>query len=171
VTDADGPGDTEAANDTLPALICDADPDTAALSAQLVADAGFEVVGVVDTAVAAVDLARLTHPRLIVLDQDLPHVTGLAAIPDLLDAAPHSEILLVTRDESAHDEAMRAGAFGVVYKTKLPELEGALRRAREFIEGAGERDADDRRTGHDRRHHQDWQKTTSERREHDRRDD
>jgi hypothetical protein len=65
---------------------------------------------------------------------------------------------------------MQAGAFGVVYKTKLPELSGALRRVKEFITTADERDPDERRTGKDRRQHQDWNKVTSERRTHDRRD-
>jgi DNA-binding NarL/FixJ family response regulator len=151
-------------DETFTALVCDGEPDTLSVVTRVTGEAGFDVVGVVDKARDAIEVARMAKPRLVVIDQDLPYLTGLEALPEIRAAAPGVEVLLLTRDETLHDDAMRAGAFGIVYKTKLSELSGALRRVKEFLEGSGDRDPNERRTGKDRRHHQDWNKVTSERR-------
>lgn len=148
----------------LTAIVCDGEPDTRSVVVRLAEDAGYEVVGAVDTAPDAIALTRMLQPQLVVIDQDLPYLTGLAVLPQLKEASPSTEVLLLTRDETLRDVAMEAGAFGVVYRTRLSELSGALGRAREFLETADERPAGERRTGKDRRQHQDWNKVTSERR-------
>jgi DNA-binding NarL/FixJ family response regulator len=150
--------------DAHTAIVCENEPEVRTLVTRLVVDAGFEVAGAVDKAIDAIELARLVRPTVVVVDHDLPGLPGLEAIPELLEAAPDSEVLLVTNDDRLYDEAMQAGAFGVVYKSRLPELSGALGRVVEFRENAGERDPSERRTGKDRRQRHDWNKVTSERR-------
>jgi DNA-binding NarL/FixJ family response regulator len=152
------------ADSPLTAVVCEGKPDLLSVFVQLTTEAGFEVVGAVDKAIDAIEMAKMLSPALMVVDQDLPYLSGLEALPQLRQVAPGVEVLLVTGDETLHDEAMRAGAFGIVYKTKLHELSGALRRVKEFIETADERDPAERRTGKDRRQRQDWNKVTSERR-------
>src|SRR5690606_7030570 len=115
------------------AVVCDDEPDMLTVFADQAEAAGFEVLGAADTAILAIDLARMLKPSLAVIDQDLPYAAGLEAIPELREASPGVEVLLVTRDETLHDQAMAAGAFGIVYKTRLTELAGALGRAKEFI--------------------------------------
>lgn len=146
------------------ALVCLNEPEARSLVLRLADEAGFEVVGAVDKAIDAIDLAAMVHPTVVLLDQELPGMNGLEAIPEIREAEPEAEVLLITRDERLHDEAMRAGAFGVVYKSRLPELSGALRRVTEFIESTPERGPSERRTGKDRRQQQDWSRVTSERR-------
>jgi DNA-binding response OmpR family regulator len=155
---------------SMTAVVCEADESTRHLMSNMVREAGYEVVGEADRAFEAVELTRILTPSLVVIDQDLPFVTGLEVLTDLKDSSARCEVLLVTRDEGVRDEATSAGAFGVVYKTKLHELSGALARAKEFLEGSGERPDDERRTGRDRRQKQDWQQVTSERRKQSRRD-
>jgi two-component system nitrate/nitrite response regulator NarL len=64
-------------------------------------------------------LAQAPRPDVILLDNHLPGVRGVDAIPALKDAAPGTRILMLTVSENENDlaAALRAGADGYLLKT------------------------------------------------------
>lgn len=157
--------------DELTVLICEADTFARSVAASEAELAGYTVVGETDRLPHGIELARLVGPNLVVVGDDLPQAEGLIALREFKAELPTAEVLLLTRDESAWADATQAGAFGVIAKARLTELSGAYGRVREWLATADERPRGERRTGKDRRHHQDWNKVTQERRSgEDRRD-
>ncbi len=89
------------------------------LKALLGQDERFEVCAEAgDVGEAMRHLARCA-PDVILLDNHLPGVHGVAAIPALKEAAPRSRVLMLTVSEDAEDlaSALRAGADGYLLKT------------------------------------------------------
>jgi DNA-binding NarL/FixJ family response regulator len=149
---------------TLKGLVCAGDAMVRQTVAAAITLGGYELVGETQNGPDTLGLAGFVAPDVIVIDNDLPGRFGVEWIPDLLSAHPTTAILLLANDDQIRDRAMAAGAFGVVYRSQLSELEGALRRAREWLSDPDLRSPGERRTGKDRRHHQDWAKVTAERR-------
>lgn len=90
------------------------------LRALLSQDERFEVVGEAgDIGEALRCLAQAPQPDVILLDNHLPGVRGVDAIPALKDAAPGTRILMLTVSENEDDlaAALRAGADGYLLKT------------------------------------------------------
>jgi DNA-binding NarL/FixJ family response regulator len=81
-----------------------------------------EVVGSATNCAEALKLIDETAPDLILLDIDLGGENGVREIPKLI-ARSRAKILVLTglRDESIHDEAVLAGASGVVEKEASAE--------------------------------------------------
>ncbi len=148
----------------LKALVCAADALVRQAAGAATTHGGYELVGEVSSGPDALELSRLVAPDLVVIDDLLTGRRGVDWIPDLLDEHPTAAVLLIANDPGIRDRAMAEGAFGVIYRTALSELEGALRRARAWLEDPELRQPGERRTGRDRRHDQDWTKVTSERR-------
>lgn len=101
------------------------------LTALLGADGGIEVVGDAADAGEAQRKASALAPDVILLDNHLPGVTGVAALPALLAAAPSARVVMLTMSESEADlaAALRAGAAGYLLKTTEGDALGdALRR-------------------------------------------
>jgi DNA-binding NarL/FixJ family response regulator len=93
---------------------------------KMLADAAGDiaVVGSSATASGALDpLARL-QPDVTLLDLDLGGEDGLAWLPRLSAAAPSARVLILTalRDRARDEEALRAGARGLVLKDAAPEV-------------------------------------------------
>ena len=89
------------------------------LVALLGADPSLEVVGQGADAGEALRLAGALQPDVILLDNHLPGVRGIEALPGLKEAAPAARILVLTVSEDADDlaAALRAGANGYLLKT------------------------------------------------------
>lgn len=90
------------------------------LRALLSQDERFEVIGEAgDVGEALRCLAQAPQPDVILLDNHLPGVRGVDAIPALKDAAPGTRILMLTVSENEHDlaAALRSGADGYLLKT------------------------------------------------------
>ena len=81
-----------------------------------------EVVGSTTNCAEAFKLIDETAPDVILLDIDLGGENGVQEIPKLI-ARSRAKILVLTglRDESIHDEAVLAGASGVVEKEASAE--------------------------------------------------
>jgi two-component system, NarL family, nitrate/nitrite response regulator NarL len=77
------------------------------------------VVGEAADASEAQRRARELQPDMVLLDNHLPGVRGVDALPGLREAAPAARVLMLTvsEDESDLAAALRSGAAGYVLKT------------------------------------------------------
>jgi len=90
-----------------------------------------EVAGEAGDAGEAQRAAQSLQPDVILLDNHLPGVHGVDALPGLKDAAPAARVLMLTvsEDESDLGKALSRGALGYVLKTvDGDELAEAIRR-------------------------------------------
>jgi CheY-like chemotaxis protein len=78
-----------------------------------------------DEAFASYDRYR---PDWVLMDWDMPHMDGITAIREIIAVFPDARICMVTAfgDDELRDEALAAGARGVVGKSRLFELESVL---------------------------------------------
>lgn len=89
------------------------------LIALLATEPDLVVAGEAADAGEALRRARELGPDVILLDNHLPGVTGIAALAGLREAAPTAKVLMLTvsEDEADLTAALRAGAQGYVLKT------------------------------------------------------
>jgi two-component system, NarL family, nitrate/nitrite response regulator NarL len=89
------------------------------LTALLARDASLQVVGDAADAGEAQRRAAELQPDLILLDNHLPGVNGVDALPALRQAAPGARIMMLTVSEDEADlaAALRGGACGYLLKT------------------------------------------------------
>lgn len=102
------------------------------LIALLTGDPRFEVVGEAGDASEAQRRAAQTAPDVILLDNHLPGVHGVDALPGLREIAPRARIVLLTVSEDENDlaRALRGGAQGYLLKTvDSDELAASIVRA------------------------------------------
>ena len=102
------------------------------LTALLQRDPQFDIVGDAGDASHAQRRAQVLQPDLILLDNHLPGVNGVDALPALIEAAPQARILMLTVSEDEQDlaAALRGGACGYLLKTIEGDvLSAAIRRA------------------------------------------
>jgi DNA-binding NarL/FixJ family response regulator len=100
------------------------------LVATLDDETDFQVVGAASSAEEAVGLAEQQQPEVILLDLELPGMSGVEAIPRLREASPDARILVFTAYDT--DErvlsAVRAGAGGYLLKgAAVTEIASAIR--------------------------------------------
>ncbi len=89
------------------------------LTALLARDPRLSVIGDAADAGQALRKAQELQPDLILLDNHLPGVNGVDALPGLMEAAPGARILMLTVSEDENDlaAALRGGACGYLLKT------------------------------------------------------
>jgi two-component system nitrate/nitrite response regulator NarL len=106
------------------------------LTALLAADERFAVVAEAGDASQAQRVAAEVQPDVILLDNHLPGVRGVDALPGLREAAPRAQVLMLTMSEDEGDlaAALRGGARGYLLKSADSEV---LARAIERV-AAGE---------------------------------
>lgn len=95
-------------------------------------DDGLEVVADARRGDEAVQLARELRPDVVVMDINMPGMSGVEATRGVLQASPDSAVLMltVTSDESAVLDAVLAGAAGYLLKdATLPEIIRGIRAA------------------------------------------
>lgn len=103
------------------------------LVALLAADERFEIVAEAGDAAQAQHLVATCRPEVLLLDNHLPGVSGVVALPALLAAAPGMRVLMLTMSEDEHDlaAALKGGACGYLLKSAdSDELGEAIVRAR-----------------------------------------
>jgi PAS domain S-box-containing protein len=87
----------------------------------------------------AVDLARRLQPDAMLLDVSMPGLDGLAALPQILEASPHTRVVMF----SGFDEeplALRALELGATsYLTKTSSLDDVVAELVEAVAHGGER--------------------------------
>lgn len=102
------------------------------LSALLSRDPMLQIVGDAGDAGEAQRRAQVLQPDVILLDNHLPGVNGVDALPALREAAPQARLILLTISEDGEDlaAALRNGACGYLLKTMEGEaLSRAIHRA------------------------------------------
>ena len=108
--------------------ICDDSPEYRMLLRMVLADAGATIVGEGADGREALEGAAATDPSVVLLDLNMPGITGLELLPQLRAALPDVKIIVLTTSKA--DEAERAalmlGADGFVSKpidaTSIPLL-------------------------------------------------
>lgn len=107
-----------------------------ALSA-LLTQHDFDVVGEASDGERAIERARELRPDLILLDLSMPGMNGLEALPRLREAAPESEVVVLTASGTEDNllGAIRGGAAGYLLKSEPPE------RIVEFLRGVAQGEA------------------------------
>lgn len=93
-------------------LVVDDTPSIRALLRQTLPLHGFEIVAEATDADEGIKLARSEQPDVIVLDCQMPAVTGLDAIKPLKAEAPNARILMYSSNDEhyAREEALELGA-------------------------------------------------------------
>ncbi len=97
-------------------------------------EAGMEVVGEACDGAEAVELARELDPDVVVLDLNMPGVTGLEALRQIERSSPQVQAVVLTVSAADTDvlEALAAGACGYLLKdTRADRLADGVRQAAE----------------------------------------
>src|SRR5437588_11763043 len=118
-------------------LIVDDHPLTRSALSALLGQNGFSVVGEVADGEAAIEQARSLNPDLVLLDLSMPGMNGLEALPRLREAAPNTEVVVLTASGTEDNllGAIRGGAAGYLLKSEPPE------RLVEFLRGVAQGEA------------------------------
>jgi DNA-binding NarL/FixJ family response regulator len=102
--------------------------------ADLEASARAEVVGEASDGGEAIEVAREVMPDVILMDLQLPRVSGVDATRAIIEESPHTKILVLSASAEESDvlEAVKAGASGYLLKsTSSEDLVDAVLRVRE----------------------------------------
>jgi DNA-binding response OmpR family regulator len=147
----------------LTVLVCDSDPLVSRTFGQVAADQGFEVCTPAENGAQLLDLLSVVHPSLVIVTNELHGMTGTEVLEVIAGTDGGPEVILVTSDERARDEAQGV-ALAVADRFDVEELQAAINLAKYLFETGERRTRADRRSGTDRRQQQDWSKVTHERR-------
>ncbi|WP_344169326.1 response regulator transcription factor [Pilimelia columellifera] len=96
------------------------------------AEAGFAVVATTGEGRQAVRLAPAARPDVVVLDLQLPDISGVEVIGGLIAALPDLKVMMLSASGEQQDvlDAMKAGATGYLLKSASPdEFVAAVRAA------------------------------------------
>jgi DNA-binding NarL/FixJ family response regulator len=89
-----------------------------------------DVVGVMADGREVADAAARLQPVVIVVDLNLPDVSGLDVCRQIKDSDPRVKVVVISAriDEAIRDEALAAGASGFFEKSAANELIEAIKR-------------------------------------------
>ena len=92
------------------------------IKALLARQAGFDVVGEAADGAEGVKLARQLHPDVVLLDPNMPGISGVEALTLMLQDQAKRAVVMLTVSEEADDltAALKAGARGYLLKTSTP---------------------------------------------------
>jgi DNA-binding NarL/FixJ family response regulator len=104
-------------------LLVDDHPLTRSALRDLLTQHGFDVVGEASDGGEAIASAAELEPDLILLDLSMPGLDGLSALPQLREAAPECEVVVLTASGTEQNllGAIRGGAAGYLLKSEPPE--------------------------------------------------
>ena len=99
--------------------------------------AGFEVVGIANTLLDAVEMTEVLAPDLVLLDLFFPEGNGMDLLRRLRAGAYPTDVILITaaREISSLQAALRTGVFDYIVKPVfLPRFQEALQKYREYTD-------------------------------------
>jgi DNA-binding NarL/FixJ family response regulator len=91
---------------------------------------GMQVVGIAANGTEAIQIAKTTHPDLIILDIDMPEMDGLSLAHHLKEELPQLKIVIFTayHNEEAFNKAIDVGVQGFISKENVfDELSEGIR--------------------------------------------
>jgi diguanylate cyclase (GGDEF)-like protein len=98
-------------------LVCDDDRVTRLLLGRIVESAGYSVVGSAQDGEEAVRLARRYRPDVILMDVEMPRLSGIEAVERITQEQPTVVVMLTGySDPETVQRAVRAGASGYLVK-------------------------------------------------------
>ncbi len=131
----------------------------------LVQQAGYEVKGVANTMVNGERLVDLVSPDVVLVENDLTGEQGWLGLARLAEISPSSKAMLVVSDNWTPSDVGATGAFAVVPRNDLDAILNCLHDIDSWMTiHLGDSNSSDRRSGRNRRVHQDWNKVGWERR-------
>jgi DNA-binding NarL/FixJ family response regulator len=92
-----------------------------------------EIVAEASDGGEAIEAARESMPEVVVMDLNLPTVSGVEATRQIVEESPHVRVLVLSASGEEADvlEAVKAGASGYLLKSSTgPEVVEAIRRVR-----------------------------------------
>ena len=98
----------------------------------LLEEQGVEVVGEADTGTRALEQIRETAPEVVVMDLNMPGISGVEATRQIAMIAPLTRVLVLTISDQDADvmDAILAGACGYLLKdSSIDELMAGIRAA------------------------------------------
>jgi DNA-binding NarL/FixJ family response regulator len=101
-------------------LLVDDSPDVRKLlTTRLALEDGFDVVGEAANGAEAIALATREQPDLVVLDAMMPVLSGIDALPSIIQGSPQSKVVVYSAytDDPALEKIYDAGAHAVVNKS------------------------------------------------------
>jgi two-component system nitrate/nitrite response regulator NarL len=113
-------------------LIVDDHPTFRRFARQLLEEAGYTIVGEAADGAEGVKLALAARPDVLLLDLNMPGISGIDAMKSILERAPDMRVVMLTVSEDSEDliAALRAGAAGYLLKNIDAEfLVASVRRA------------------------------------------
>jgi two-component system, NarL family, invasion response regulator UvrY len=113
---------SRASTDVVTVLVVDdQEPFRAAARLVVRATGGFAVAGEAVSGEEAVALTAQLRPRLVLMDINLPGISGIEATRDLLSRHPETIVLLLSTYSSDElpDDAATCGARAYVHKSEL----------------------------------------------------
>ncbi|MFN8223111.1 MAG: response regulator transcription factor [Gaiellales bacterium] len=118
-------------------LLVDDHPLTREALSALLEQHGFDVIGQASDGEEAIEMAADLDPELVLLDLTMPGMDGLTALPKIREAAPDSEVVVLTASGTEANllSAIRAGAAGYLLKSESPE------RIADFLRGVAHGEA------------------------------
>lgn len=118
-------------------LLVDDHPLTREALSALLEQHGFDVIGQACDGEEAIEMAADLDPELVLLDLTMPGMDGLTALPKIRDAAPDTEVVVLTASGTEENllSAIRGGAAGYLLKSESPE------RIAEFLRGVAHGEA------------------------------
>ena len=125
------PDRKEADDDRARVLVVDDDGEMRALLVDVLSQEGYRVEEAANGAEALIRL-RTESFAAIVLDKNMPGLSGLDLLPGLRTICPETPVILIMAfgDVATYMEAMEKGAFEYVFKPfRMEELLRVLRRA------------------------------------------
>jgi DNA-binding NarL/FixJ family response regulator len=124
----------------LRAVIADGDRFYRDGLALLLRESGIDVVGEVSTGEAALEAVQQGAPDVVIMDFEVPGLSGLEAIRHIGEQAPKTGLLILSEaaQESAVTEAIRARGGAYLFKDRpVGEILAAVRAAAARPAGEG----------------------------------
>lgn len=115
-------------------LLCDDSRAMRTMTASILEENGFAVVGEADTGLSAISEYKATKPDVVLLDLVMPKMDGKAALREILAFDPQARIIVLSSlgAQSDIEKCLKAGAKS--YLQKPIDTDALLRVLREVTE-------------------------------------
>lgn len=99
-------------------LIVDDDQSMRDFLSMLVELGGFTLVGAAVDGLEAVSISEETQPDIVILDLEMPRMSGLEALPRIHEVSPHSKVVVFSAYDAS--KALEHGAADYLEKDVPP---------------------------------------------------